>query len=702
MIKFKRLIAVIIALLGVHLHAQNGFWLSHSMKYPVGPDTLYYPFYNGEQMIEIDYVGLWEAKERYADMEWGVRDLARPTIQPEVLYNVYLFRNRDGRIVKAYNIRTSLDSLSLGFRKIPLDRMSTNGAVVRHKRQNTSYMLYYRGWSPNVIDGYYTVYGAGDSATIPFEGQPSTNSGLKVGLIDSLGNIFLPIEYSYIEPLNDHFIVYKDGHGGVIDRQKKIVLPMEYDRHEYVGSMEDVAFYKGDQIKVMYNVKSGQFKILEGYDWIDREWLGRIRMNPGSYAPLITVRNGAKCGLIDTNFNLVTPVIYDMCIPYFSQGLALVCRDNKFGYLDRNGKEVIPCVYTYAERFYGGLAVVQYQGKFMNIDSTGKYLKTNQREHEKWRDNQYTRYSIGKLTVVQSNTGSGLMDSNGVFVVPPIYENIIQMRTNENGRAAFSDTVFEARKFGRLGIVHVNGNVLLPFEYELINDYPTKYEFRIVKKDETHWGIINRRYELVLPPVYGGVSVGYDYDYFEFWQNGKAGTTDTTGKVIIPPLYTQIFQFENNRAMAQKDTMYGFIDRQGNVLIPFVYEQCFGKFDNGLCGIRQNGKWGFIDSTGKEIIAPQYEEVRRFQSEITGVKKDGKFGFINRQGKLVVPYQYEFVGWEWYFDGTVLVRQNGKLGFMNATGKIVIPIIYDQEWGSGPQLGHNLERNGKREWVKVE
>jgi hypothetical protein len=56
----------------------------------------------------------------------------------------------------------------------------------------------------------------------------------------------------------------------------------------------------------------------------------------------------------------------------FSEDLAAVERAGKWGYIDKTGKEVVPCVYDDAYAFHEGLAQVKQAGKWGYIDTTGK------------------------------------------------------------------------------------------------------------------------------------------------------------------------------------------------------------------------------------------------------------------------------------------------------------------------------------------
>lgn len=105
---------------------------------------------------------------------------------------------------------------------------------------------------------------------------------------------------------------------------------------------------------------------------------------------------------------------------------------------------------------------------------------------------------------------------------------------------------------------------------------------------------------------------------------------------------------------------------------------------------RLNGKWGFVDNTGKEIIPPRYDEVSAVYGESDrvaifniGGKYDrnddeligGKWGLVDISGKELIPPRYDEL--ENFHDGLALVKLNGKYGFIDIRGKVVIPTIYD-------------------------
>ena len=70
---------------------------------------------------------------------------------------------------------------------------------------------------------------------------------------------------------------------------------------------------------------------------------------------------------------VVIPLEYDNGCP-FSEGLAAVCiesQSSKWGYIDKDNKEILHFKYDIAEPFYCNIARVGLYGKSMKINKQG-------------------------------------------------------------------------------------------------------------------------------------------------------------------------------------------------------------------------------------------------------------------------------------------------------------------------------------------
>lgn len=69
-------------------------------------------------------------------------------------------------------------------------------------------------------------------------------------------------------------------------------------------------------------------------------------------------------------------------------------------------------------------------------------------------------------------------------------------------------------------------------------------------------------------------------------------------------------------------------------------------FSDGMAWVKQNGKYGFVDKTGKVVITIQYDYAGSFSGGLASVMQNGKSGFIDKKGEIVIPIQYDNA---WFF-----------------------------------------------------
>ena len=67
------------------------------------------------------------------------------------------------------------------------------------------------------------------------------------------------------------------------------------------------------------------------------------------------------------------PCKYDTIGPFYYSRLVNVIQNGKYGFINTQGEEVIPCKYDYADWFSNGLAKVIEKGKCGRIDTDGNF-----------------------------------------------------------------------------------------------------------------------------------------------------------------------------------------------------------------------------------------------------------------------------------------------------------------------------------------
>ena len=116
------------------------------------------------------------------------------------------------------------------------------------------------------------------------------------------------------------------------------------------------------------------------------------------------------------------------------------------------------------------------------------------------------------------------------------------------------------------------------------------------------------------------------------------------------------------------------------------------EYSEGLAWVRLNGKYGFIDKSGTEVIPCKYDWAFSFSEGLASVKLNGKYGFIDKSGTLVIPCMYDYA--VSFSEGLAWVGLNGKHGFIDKSGTLVIPRKYDEAWPFHDGRGR-VKRNGK-------
>ena len=58
--------------------------------------------------------------------------------------------------------------------------------------------------------------------------------------------------------------------------------------------------------------------------------------------------------------------------------------------------------------------------------------------------------------------------------------------------------------------------------------------------------------------------------------------------------------------MKKENGKYGYVDKNGNVIVDYIYDDATEQNEYGFAAVKQNGLWGSIDKDGKIIINPEY------------------------------------------------------------------------------------------------
>lgn len=123
-----------------------------------------------------------------------------------------------------------------------------------------------------------------------------------------------------------------------------------------------------------------------------------------------------------------------------------------------------------------------------------------------------------------------------------------------------------------------------------------------------------------------------------------------------------------------KNNRIGFIDTSGHVVVQPLFREA-GEFSEGLAAARINGTYGYIDKTGQFVIQPQFDYATAFSEGLALVYKDGKPFFINKKGMKAFEFNFSTAGF--FENGRAKVRTDTKkFGFIDKEGKLVIDTAF--------------------------
>ena len=316
----------------------------------------------------------------------------------------------------------------------------------------------------------------------------------------------------------------------------------------------------------------------------------------------------------------------------FHEGLAKICKDGKYGFMDKTGKIVIPTIYRQAIDFHEGLAAVKKDEKYGYIDKEGNVVLPFRFDDADYFMGGYARVHEGPDSVADSGQDYNyLIDKMGI----PIQEDSYNIEGN------YSDGLIRVRSIDtdKYGFANAKGQIVIPFLYDSAFDFKEGVA-RVSKngKDE----FIDKSGRTVLP---FRDKVGYSYTCSEgliyFQKEIRSlyffGFMNKQGYVAIPPIYGNVRDFHDGLAWVQWDSWEGFIDTNGKKVLECKYCPESG-FNEGMAVIEKNDKYGYINRAG-QIIAPfSFDEANDFSEGLGLVKKGRRYGYIDKRGNSTFDF----------------------------------------------------------------
>lgn len=340
----------------------------------------------------------------------------------------------------------------------------------------------------------------------------------------------------------------------------------------------------------------------------------RIEIYPFSFEPTHVFVDKKGRVVVETPCILISDFYDDIAM----------CTNKLFkeGYINREGKVIVEPKYSTQDhdRFSEGLASVKENGKWGYIDKTGALVIKPQFE---------ISYSFHEgLAATRMDKKWGFIDKTGKFVIEPKFNNVGHFHDD------LSSAYIQGKNGWTYGFINRKGDWVIEPQF-----YPEPRGFSsglsAINKNGK-WGFIDKAGKIVIEPQFERVE-SFIEESAVVQKNGKFFLIDKLGNCISGE-YQRMTSTKDNMIMIGDNDKFGFIDRTGHVIIKPQFDDLryHGQFSEGLAAVKKDGKVGYINKTGQFIIEPQFDGAGEFKNGVATGRKNEKTFLIDKSGQIFV------------------------------------------------------------------
>lgn len=373
----------------------------------------------------------------------------------------------------------------------------------------------------------------------------------------------------------NYFVLFQDEKMGVIDKNANIIIEPEFDNIIIPNPSIDVFVCSNNEAEVEFLNKNSEelFNTFEEVSVID---ITGIVLEVPYEKKVLRFKENDKYGLIDYAGNVVVDAIYDEItgLSYKKEELRIK-QDNKYGVINIEGKEIINPEYDYIEgdKYYSEnnentgyiigvknddgykygyldknrkqILEVKYNNieRVLDIESEDIYLIAydngkgsiikNKKEITKYEYQKIEKVENEDLFWVEKNQKYGFLNLRGESILTPEYEEAYIEGIN----------IF-AKKDGQDYVFDLNGNKLVSIDYS--KKYKTQNEnYFIVINNDGLYEVKDREENKIIDEQYVYIEYAFE-DYFIVSNlDGKTGVINKDNDRIIEIKYDIVEKLQN-------------------------------------------------------------------------------------------------------------------------------------------------------------
>ena len=356
-------------------------------------------------------------------------------------------------------------------------------------------------------------------------------------------------------------------------------------------------------------------------------------------------------------------------------GFAVIKRDNKYGYIDKEGNIIKDFEYSYASDFNNNIAIAEKNGKYITLYSNGTEIKEYDFIIKNFKVNK--NLFLEDLEVIEKDNKEGYINKNMEIIINPKYDFASE----------FHEGLAIVENNNNFYIVDKTGKELFDLQKVSVdtNDYFS--DDLLVVKYNNKCAYINKSFKFV-SNIYDEAST-LKNGMGLVNKNGKYGFIDKSGKLVINLIYDEATDFADDVVIVKKNEKYGIINKQGQEVVGFEYDKIIRNLSNDkIFSVTKDGENYYIDKN-----ETRYDDCKVSDDNWISISNNGKYGYIDKNLNLKINYQFELA--ENFYDGISVVVENEKYACLDKNGRMVYINANVQEMKNHSEGLIGVKINGK-------
>src|SRR5690554_193289 len=164
------------------------------------------------------------------------------------------------------------------------------------------------------------------------------------------------------------------------------------------------------------------------------------------------------------------------------------------------------------------------------------------------------------------------------------------------------------------------------------------------------------------------------------------------------PRYDQRWEIAPGLFRVQQNGHFGVANANDSLLIPCRFDQIMVHGQLPYLKAIKGQKMGLYNSEGRQLLAPEFDQIWAFDQDRARVLKNGKMGMVNTQGQLVIPPIYEHLGM--LKNGRTRAWLDGQQVFLDPNGRLAGTPLADAALSADSLAQNQTEQSQKSDSLK--